>query len=62
MDLGGRIALGDDVAGVEDQHQGRMVDLAMNFGQKVAGAADQVGLDLQSVSEVGAMAGLGDLP
>ena len=57
-----RIALGHDVAGVEHQHHGRMIHLPIDFGQKLAGRADQIRLDLQAEGQVGAVADLGDLP
>ena len=59
--LGRRVALHEDVGGVEDQHHGRMVHLPVDLGQQVAVAADQVRLDLQAEGQVGAVAGLGDL-
>ena len=38
-----------------------MIDLLVDLGQDLARAADQVGLDLQAVGQVGPMAGLGEL-
>src|SRR5262245_21565691 len=59
--FGGCEALGNDVAGVENEHQGRMIDLVVNFGHDLAGLANEVGLNLQSEREVRAVAGFGDL-
>gem|GEM_PF-4938052 len=56
-----RVALANDVAGVEDQHHGRVADLAMNFGQQVPRLADQVGFDLNAKGQVRPHAGVHDL-
>lgn len=60
-DFGGRKALNQEIRGVEDQFHAGMVDLAEYLGQKVTGAADQVRLDFQPESQVGAVARFGDL-
>ena len=51
----------DDVAGVEDQHQRRVVHLLVDLGHQLAVLADEVGFDLQAERQVAAVAGLGDL-
>ena len=56
-----RVALDDDVGRVEDQHQRRMIHLAVDLGQQCAALADQIGFDLQPEGQVAAVAGLGDL-
>ncbi len=56
-----RVALHDDVGRVKDEHQRRVVDLAVDLGQKMPGSAHQVGLDLQAEGQVGAVTRLGDL-
>ena len=60
-DFAGAVALGDDVAGVEDRDQGRVIHLPVQLGHQLAGLADQVGLDLQAEGQVAAVARLGDL-
>ena len=60
-DFRGRKALRQDIGRVENQDHAGMVHLLVNLGQDLARAADQVGLDLQAVGQVGAVASLGDL-
>ena len=51
-----------DVGAVEDQHHGRMIDLAMDLGEQIAGLADEIGFYFEAEGQITAMAELSDLP
>ena len=59
--LSRREALGDQVAGVEDEHERRMIHLAVDLGEDQAVLADEVRFDLQAERQIGAMTSLDDL-
>ena len=60
-DFVGGIALADDVAGVEDGDQRRVIHAAVELGDELARLADEVGFDFEAEGEIAAVAGFGDL-
>ena len=43
-----RVTLADDVAAVEDRDERGVIDAAMEFGDKLARLADEIGFDFEA--------------
>ena len=59
--LGRGVSLCNNISRIENQHQRRVVYLAMDLGEQFAILADQIRFNLQAKREVAAMTGLRDL-
>lgn len=61
VNFGGRETLTGDVRAVEDRDHGRVIDLPVQFSQKLSRLSDEVGFHFQSKSQITAVADFGNL-